>query len=58
MTKISAIEKLALVKETAISLGINIDSMTVAEAYNIFLAIEKKITWYQFMATCRTIVNQ
>ena len=51
------IEKLELVKATLQDLGINFDKMTVAEAYDIFLVIEKKITWSQFMTACRTLAE-
>ena len=51
------IEKLELVKATLQDLGINFDTMTVAEAYDVFLVIEKKITWSQFMTACRTLTE-
>lgn len=52
-----AIEKLELIKATMQDLGINFDKMTVAEAYDVFRVIEKKITWSQFMAACRTLAE-
>ena len=51
-------EKLELVKATIHDLGVNFDKITVAEAYDVFLVIEKKITWSQFMTACRTLAEQ
>ena len=58
MKTISTNEKLELVKTTMLNLGINVNKMTVAEACDIFRVIEKKITWYQYMAICRTLAEQ
>jgi hypothetical protein len=58
MKTISTYEKLELVKATMQDLGINVNEMSVAEACDIFHRIEKKITWYQYMAVCRTLLRQ